>query len=99
MSSVKESIKKFFDVDLPISGGDGQSIDDPIIIYCDGNPAPMEYRIIGYIQELGNKAWSVGKQELIKQEGKSIDKVSIVLEDDPENYHNYYFDITQPFNI
>lgn len=95
MQNLQSTLQKFFHVSLPISGGDGQSIDDPIIINAGENPVPLEYQIIDYINQMGNKTWMMEKQELIKKDGRSIDKVSIVLEDDPRNYHNYYFDITQ----
>ncbi len=99
MKTLQETIKQFFNVNLPISGGDGQSVDTPIIIHSTENPVPMEYKIIGFIQELGNKTWRMEKQELINLDGKNIDKVSIVLYGDTDNYRNYYFDITQFQNI
>lgn len=95
MLKLKEAIGKFFNVDLPISGGNGQSIDDPIIINAGESPVTIEYQVIGFIQQLGNKKWDMEKQETVKKDDKYIDKVSIVLEDDPDNYRNYYFDITQ----
>lgn len=97
MKTLQETIKQFFNVNLPISGRNGQSIDDAIIINSGENPVSIEYQIIDLIQQMGAKKWRMEKQELIKKDGKFIDKVSIVLEDDSMNYRNYYFDITQVY--
>ena len=96
-SSLKEVFQKVFHVDLPISGGNGQSIDDPIVIEAEKDCVALENQIIGFIKQLGGKTFKIEKQELISKEDCRIDKISIVLVDDPENYHNYYFDITKSF--
>ncbi len=94
---IKEMIASIFHVDLPISGGNGQNVDDPIVIEAEKNGIDIENQIIGYIQQLGGKTWKKEKQELISKEDRWIDKISIVLADDPEHYHNYYFDITKSY--
>lgn len=83
MENLRELFKKVFDVDLPISGGFGQSIDDPIVVHADNSTVgvKMEYQIIGFLQELAGNAWHRGEQTLIRMGGKSFDKVSISLED------------------
>lgn len=93
--SLKEIIHHFFWIDLPISGWKGQSIEDPIVIDVIWNWVHIEYQVIDFIQQLGRKTWHTGKQEVIIQKDKTIDKVSIILDDDPDNYHNYYFDISK----
>ena len=95
--NLRETIYVFFWVDLSISGGNGQSIDDPILIDVAEDWVSLEYKIIGFIQQLGNKIWRMEKQELIKKGNKYIDKISIVLDDDQTHYHNYYFDITKTY--
>ena len=35
------------------------------------------------------------KQEVIEKDGKYFDKLYVVLTDDPEHYHSYYFDISE----
>lgn len=92
--TLKELINHFFWVDLPISGGKWQNIEDPIVINITGNWVSVEYEVIGFIQQMGKKIWHREKQELIKHKGRHIDKISIVLDDDPDNYHSYYFDIS-----
>lgn len=92
---LKKTLKQIFDVDLPISGGSGQNIDDPIVIEVENDGVKIEYQIIGFIQKLGGKSWKMAKTELIPKDGRWIDKISIVLDDDPDHYHNFYFDITR----
>lgn len=93
--TLKETLKEVFGVDLPISGGFGQSVDDPIILDVDSDGVALEYAIIDYIQQMGMKKYWVEKQEVKFVGERKIDKVSIVLEEDQENYRNYYFDITR----
>lgn len=92
---LKKTLKQIFDVDLPISGGSGQNIDDLIVIEVEKDGVKIEYQIIGFIQQLGGKSWKMEKQELIPKDGRWIDKISIVLDDDLDHYHNFYFDITR----
>ncbi len=94
---LKEVLKGYFDVDLPISGGNGQSIDDPIIIDVEKNGVKIEYQIIDLIHTIGGKSWTLERQELKPLGDRMIDILSIVLEDDPDHYRNYYFDITATY--
>lgn len=83
MENLRELFNKVFDVDLPISGGFGQSIDDPIVIHTDNSTVgvKIEYQIIGFLQELAGKTWRRSQQTLIRTGEKSFDKVSILLEE------------------
>lgn len=92
---LQSAITIYFGVKLPISGGFGQNIDDPIVIDVNEDGVHIEYQIIGFIQQLGGKSWKTAKQELLQKGDHWIDKVSIVLDEDPEHYHSYYFDITK----
>lgn len=95
---LKEVLKGYFDVDLPISGGNGQSIDAPIIIDVEKDGVRIEYQIIDLIHKLGDKSWTLEKQEIRPVGDRMIDILSIVLADDPDHYHDYYFDITATYN-
>jgi hypothetical protein len=65
--SVKDTIKRFFGVDLPISGGHSNSIEDAIVIHTknSGEGVALEYQILKYIHLLGEKTWKVEKQQVI----------------------------------
>ena len=96
----KDDVKKYFGVDLPISGGMGISIENAFIINTDDSceGIGMERKILNYLfQLMGGKDWKLIKQELVSKENKKYDKLKILWKDDPSNYHNYYFDITQFF--
>jgi len=94
--TVKQIIKKFFNVDLPISGGSGNSIVNAIKIESstEDEGVQLEYQVLDYIHQLGNKSWRVIKQELLREGNKAYDKLTVEVKDDLQNYHNYYFDIT-----
>lgn len=94
--TLKEILDKTYKVNLPISGGFGQSIDDLIIIEVDDlQGVSVEYTVVDLIQQLGMKEYRLVKQELIVKGDKRIDKLQIQLADEPKNVRNYYFDITR----
>lgn len=94
---LKVWIKTVSGEDLPISGGTGQSIEDPIVINVDKGEdgVAIEYRVIRFIHQFSGETWRLKKQALMQRGDKYIDKMSIVSGSDQENYINYYFDITQ----
>ncbi|MBP9864218.1 hypothetical protein KBC54_02090 [Patescibacteria group bacterium] len=98
MESLHNVFKRVFDLDLPISGGDGQSVEDPIIIDADEGPVALEYQIIELIHQLGGKKYTFEGQSLISRGDRKIDKLSIVLDEDQEHIRSYYFDITKSFS-
>lgn len=97
IESLKDTIVKSFGVELPISGGDGQSVDDPIVIDAEKDAVSIEYKIIQFIHALGHKNYQIESQSLIGQAGKKIDKISVVLADEPKQTRSFYFDITKSF--
>ncbi|MCX5782095.1 MAG: hypothetical protein NT145_05270 [Elusimicrobia bacterium] len=94
--SLRETLKDSFNIDLPISGGQGSSFDDAIIIETKNSSegVNMEYTVIKCIHKLGNLGYKVVKQELIPKDNKWYDKLKLEVSNYPDNYHNYYFDIT-----
>ena len=97
MESLREIFIKVFDLDLPISGGQGQSVEDPIVIDLEKDGVALEYKIIQLIHELGGKKYKIERQELINQGNRQIDKISVILDDEPYGVRNFYFDITKSF--
>lgn len=94
-----------FGVDLPISGGIGNSIDNAVIIEYVGpmnDYTETEYAVLKYIGLGRGIEWKVTKQELHFHEGKKIDKIIIETTEQKGNQlsstlENHYFDITACF--
>ena len=103
--TVRERINQEFGVDLPIRGGVGRSIEDAIIIEYQGpinDYIGMEYEVLKYIFSKPNSKWQILGQELIFEEGKSIDKLTIEMQPLSGGkflipFHSCYFDITECF--
>lgn len=93
----KKDVKVGFGVDLPISGGMGDSIENAFIIEesNSGKGISIEYKILDYLFGfMGLKEWKLEKQELIEKENRYYDKLQFSWDEDKENFHSYYFDIT-----
>lgn len=98
---LKQLIKSDFGIDLPISGGMGNSIESPIVIEIDGckNCAEIENTILGCLG-LGRRIeWKLLKQQLLKNGEKHIDKLQIETTHNTDyeiitQIENYYFDIS-----
>jgi hypothetical protein len=105
--SIRELINKDFGVDLPIEGGNGNSIDNPVIIIKEGNlndPVGVEYAYLKYLG-LGRRiAWKTLDQELLFHEDRKIDKIRIETKETTDaeiitQIEVYYFDITKVFGL
>ncbi|MGI8892845.1 MAG: hypothetical protein ACR2GN_05230 [Bacteroidia bacterium] len=79
MINLKEMLKEDFGVDLPIRGGHGNSIDNPIIIEkaIPNNYVDTEMAVIKFIG-LGRRiGWKIFSQQLIIHNNRFIDKIQI----------------------
>ena len=90
-----------FGVDLPIKGGMGNSIDNPIIIVKEGNNdyVGTEFAVLRYLGIGRGIEWKTLRQELLTHHSRQIDKVKIettqITEEQIINQvENFYFDIT-----
>lgn len=93
--SVREQIKKDFGVDLPISGGTGSSVDDPVIIDPKHKDwSDVEYSFIKYVNQALGRSWKLVEQTRIEYNGRNIDQLKLEIDGDDKNYCNYYFDVT-----
>jgi hypothetical protein len=86
---------------LPISGGNGQSQDQAVILDSEA-----KYRLISVENEfisamLDEGYWKKVEQSLINIDGKKYDKITIhnFLDDGAEVEKTFWFDITGCFNI
>mgnify|MGYP001558801661 CR=1 FL=1 len=96
-NDLRKDLKQFSGLGFPISGGRGHNISNPIIIEANEYAVGIEYEIIGLIQQMRGKSWkTVGQQLIRKEDGRSIDKISIIV-DNEHRCRSYYFDITKSF--
>jgi hypothetical protein len=102
--NLRELLKADFDIDFPISGGTGNSIDNPIIIHkVEPNDfVSLEYGILRCLGEGRGIEWKFHKQELLSHNDNRFDKISIEIKELTETevittVENYYFDITECF--
>lgn len=94
--TIRDQIRKDFGVDLPILDGNGQSIDDPIVIdpnYKDWSE--VEYSYIKLVNQGLNRSWRIIKQTLLEHNGRKIDQLKLKVDGDEKNIYNYYFDVTK----
>jgi hypothetical protein len=105
--NIRDLIKNDFSVDLPIKGGQGNSIDDPVIIE---RVSPIndyvgtEYAFLKYIGIGRGIEWKTIEQQLLTHNGREIDKIKIETKQITETeiitqIENYYFDITECFGL
>lgn len=97
-TTLKEILYTVFGKQFPISGGYGNTINNPIVVHLDdpNNYAHITYSIIKHIAQLRNVSWKIIDQELIEHHGKHIDKIQIETEEKTEDQvitqtENYYF--------
>jgi len=106
MINLKELLKKDFGVDYPISGGTGNSKDNPIVVHYEfpNDYSSIEYGVIRCIAIVRRIEWKLLRQSLIQHNGKKIDQLKIEakwIENGQliTQKENYYFDITECFSI
>jgi hypothetical protein len=102
--TLKELIKLDFGVELPISGGFGNSLTSPIIIHRIGinDYIGTETFILKCLGKGRGIEWKILSQELQHYNEAIIDKIKIETIELTENesitqIENYYFDITECF--
>ncbi len=102
--TLKDLITEDFGVELPISGGYGNSIENAIIIQKDGinDYIGTEHFILKCLGIGRQIKWKILGQELINLNNTKIDKIKIETEELTESeiitqIENYYFDITECF--
>lgn len=103
--NIREQIRKDFGVDLPVKGGSGISIEDPLEIELTeiNDYIGAEYAFLKYLGLGRGIEWRVIEQALLYHNDKKIDKIVIETKEFTEDEiitqtENYYFDITECFN-
>ena len=102
--NLKELLDKDFRVELPISGGYGNSIENAIIIHRKGinDYVGTEHFILKCLGIGRRIEWKILKQELLNHNNRQIDKIKIETKEITQEeiitqIENYYFDITECF--
>ena len=97
MESLRDILRDTFEVDFAITGGYGNSPEDAIVIEYEisKDGVAMEYKIVNYLMLLLDKSGNLERQELVHEEDKHYDKIIMSLEDDPETFYEFYFDISR----
>lgn len=102
--NLKKFLKADFGIDFPITGGTGNSIDNPIILHKEepNDYTSVEYEILRCLGEGRGVEWKLLKQELLFHNDKRFDKISIETKESTDTevittIENYYFDITECF--
>tara|TARA_B110001450_G_C17652878_1_gene494019 strand:- start:1752 stop:2048 length:297 start_codon:yes stop_codon:yes gene_type:complete len=95
-----KKIKEKFN--LPISAGDGKTIETPIIIdHNENNYVRLEYFIISKILEINdNVSYERSNQKLLKFNDRTIDNLKFKITDKKNStvkYVEFYFDITKVY--
>lgn len=89
------------DILLPISGGNGQSQDQAVVIASKAKYAliTIENEFISAMLDEGY--WKKVEQSLIIEDGKKYDKITILnfLENGDEIEREFWFDITKCFGL
>ncbi len=102
--SLKDLLKSDFGVELPISGGFGNSMDNAVIIHRIGinDYVGTEHFILECLGKGRGIEWKILGQELLSHNDKKIDKINIETKQTKEleiitQIENYYFDISECF--
>lgn len=101
---LRQVLKADFDIDYPISGGMGNSIDNPIIIHrqIPNDYTSVEYGILRCLGVGRRIEWKIVLQTLLEHNGRMVDRIKIETTQTTEDevitqIENYYFDITECF--
>ena len=99
---LKDLLNKDFGVELPISGGFGNSMENSIFIHkADKNDqVEIEHLVLKYLGKGRGIEWEIIEIKTVSFENKKIDKVKIKTKQltDSEiitQIENFYFDITE----
>lgn len=97
--NIHDLIQSKFDIDLPISSGTGLFIDDPIFMNIDVDYVHNEFEVLDFLGYLRSIRWERQKQELLTDNDKYIDRITITVTDLMDNTSDswteeYFFDVT-----
>lgn len=101
--TIREIISDLFQINLPITGGNGKSIKDAIVMNVDENYVQNEYVVLEYLGFSRFMEWKVLGQKLLCIGDKRFDCITISVYDVLDNTdvwtEEYFFDITDCLGI
>lgn len=103
--TLKDILFQQFNLDLPISGKEGGSIDSPIIIHREGmnDYIGVESAILKHFMLMHGVEWKRKGQSLIEYKNRLIDEIKVEVRKETGGkivtfIDNFYFDITECLN-
>jgi hypothetical protein len=104
--TIRELLNDSFLINLPISGGNGCSIEDAIIMEVteENEYVETEYLVLEFLGYLRSVGWHLIQQKLFSVGDKKYDCLEISVVDlmdrtQAEWKEKYYFDITECYEI
>ena len=104
--TLKDNLFQQFNVDLPISGDVGDSIDTPIIIHREdmNDYVGVESATLKYFMLMHGVEWQRHGQSLIKYNNRLIDEIKVEVRKESGGkivtfIDSFYFDITECIDI
>jgi len=99
---LKRVIERVYDINLPIGGGLGESLDDAVVLQAvaASNYISLEYKVLDYLADLENYKYEVLTQCLLNKGPSVFDRITvkfICTMAGEEIIKHYYFDISQCF--
>jgi hypothetical protein len=98
---LKELILRDFGIELPIAGGNGQSLDDPILITSEepSYAARSKLKLIDCINVMTGRYWQATTNEIFERNERVIEKLTyvskyIVGDNVNTDTNSFYFDIS-----
>lgn len=102
--NLRAMLKADFGVDLPISGGTGNSRDAAVIIHYQvpNDYVAVEYTVLRCLGIGRRVEWKLLEQVLIEHNGKKLDQMKIETTETTDveiikQIESYYFDVTECF--
>lgn len=99
-SQIRKDIANYSGSDIPISGGGGNSRDNPIIIN-EPDPSKSAYyiqQVVWFINYMQGEDWEFVESNILNIDGNIIEQYKISRNSDIDNYYNYYFDISASYS-
>lgn len=96
-TTLRQRLEEDFGIDLPISGGNGKSMGDAIIIdKATRDYVGIEYFIVKLIYEMIGKTWETQRQVLRSENNRNYDQLIVKVYNPDGSTHltDFWFDIT-----
>ncbi len=74
---LRQQVKEQFGVDLPIAGGSGSSLDDPILILPTRDYVQVEWRCLTYLFLSRGLTFKLKDQGVTDYKGRKIERVKV----------------------